>query len=79
MPPASRPRAYRIFCTNGTAPVPVPEGRSDHPVRKIEQESPNILDLILGHEIDLVIDIPAQGAERSHDALLSAETPSRPA
>ena len=40
------------------------------PVRKIEQESPNILDLILGHEIDLVIDIPAQGAERSHDGFI---------
>ena len=40
------------------------------PVRKIEQESPNLLDLILGHEIDLVIDIPAQGAERSHDGFI---------
>ena len=28
------------------------------------------MDLILGHEIDLVIDIPAQGAERSHDGFI---------
>ena len=39
-------------------------------MRKLEQESPNILDLILGHEIDLVIDIPQQGAERSHDGFV---------
>ena len=40
------------------------------PVRKIEQESPNLLDLILGHKIDLVIDIPAQGAEHSRDGFV---------
>ena len=40
------------------------------PVRKIEQESPNLLDLILGHKIDLVIDIPAQGAEHSKDGFV---------
>ncbi len=40
------------------------------PVPKLEQEAPNILDLILGHKIDLVIDIPQQGAERSHDGFV---------
>ena len=60
-------QGYRIFCTNGTARYLYQKGVVTIPVRKIEQESPNILDLILGHEIDLVIDIPAQGAERSHD------------
>ena len=29
-----------------------------------------LLDLILGHQIDLVIDIPSQGAERSHDGFI---------
>ena len=69
---ASRFRAlgYRIFCTNGTARYFYEHGLVTIPVRKIEQESPNILDLILGHEIDLVIDIPAQGAERSHDGFI---------
>ena len=38
--------------------------------RKVEQESPNILDLILGHEIDLVIDTPSQGVEHSHDGFV---------
>ena len=38
-------------------------------VNKIEQASPTLLDLILGHEIDLVIDIPRQG-EHSKDGFL---------
>ena len=63
-------QGYRIFCTNGTARYLYQKGVVTIPVRKIEQESPNILDLILGHEIDLVIDIPAQGAERSHDGFI---------
>lgn len=28
------------------------------------------MDLLLGHEIDLIIDIPQQGAERSHDGFV---------
>ena len=36
-------------------------------VNKIEQNTPNLLDLILGHKIDLVIDTPPQGAEHSKD------------
>ncbi len=63
-------QGYRIFCTNGTARHLYQHGVVTIPVRKIEQESPNILDLILGHEIDLVIDIPAEGAERSRDGFL---------
>ena len=31
---------------------------------------PNVLDLVLGHQIDLIIDIPAQGAERSRDGFI---------
>ena len=63
-------QGYRIFCTNGTARYLYQHGVVTIPMRKIEQESPNILDLILGHEIDLVIDIPAEGAERSRDGFL---------
>ena len=63
-------QGYRIFCTAGTARYFNEHGVKVIPVRKIEQESPNLLDLILGHEIDLVIDIPAQGAERSHDGFI---------
>ena len=61
---------YCIFATKSTAEALNAAGVKAIPVRKIEQESPNLLDLILGHEIDLVIDIPAQGAEHSRDGFV---------
>lgn len=61
---------YRIFATRGTADALKAGGVKAITVRKIEQESPNLLDLILGHEIDLVIDTPAQGAEHSRDGFI---------
>ncbi len=61
---------YKIFATKGTAKVLNQNGVKALKVNKIEQESPNLLDLILGHEIDLVIDIPQQGARRSHDGFI---------
>ena len=61
---------YRIFATAGTAASLAAGGVKAIPVRKIEQESPNLMDLILGHEIDLVIDIPAQGADHSRDGFV---------
>ncbi len=61
---------YHIFATSGTARALNEAGVKATPVRKIEQESPNLLDLILGHKIDLVIDIPAQGAEHSKDGFV---------
>ena len=61
---------YRIFATKSTSEALNAAGVKAIPVRKIEQESPNLLDLILGHEIDLVIDIPAQGAEHSRDGFV---------
>ncbi len=61
---------YRIFATRGTAGALNNAGVKAIRVRKIEQESPNILDLVLGHKIDLIIDIPHQGAERSHDGFI---------
>ena len=61
---------YKIFATRGTAKFLNENGVKALTVRKLEQESPNIMDLILGHEIDLVIDIPQQGAERSHDGFV---------
>lgn len=61
---------YHIFATSGTARALNETGVKATAVRKIEQESPNLLDLILGHKIDLVIDIPAQGAEHSRDGFV---------
>ena len=61
---------YRIFATRGTSKALNDHGIKALTVQKLEQESPNILDLILGHEIDLIIDIPHQGADRSREGFI---------
>ncbi len=61
---------YKIFSTRGTAKVLNENGVKALAVNKIEQESPNLLDLILGHQIDLVIDTPPQGADHSRDGFI---------
>ena len=43
-------------------------------VNKINQESPTVMDLILGHKIDLVIDTPTQGRDKSRDGFLIRRT-----
>ncbi|WP_024296489.1 carbamoyl-phosphate synthase large subunit [Lacrimispora indolis] len=63
-------QGYKIFSTSGTARALKDHGIKALMVRKLEQESPNLLDLILGHEIDLVIDTPTQGADRSRDGFV---------
>lgn len=61
---------YTIYSTSGTAKFLNERGINAIYVRKLEEEGPNILDLILSHEIDLVIDIPKQGAVRSKDGFI---------
>ena len=65
---------YRIFATRNTAKVLQEHGVNAVRTNKIEQPSPNLLDLILGHEIDLVIDTPSQGIEHSKDGFLIRRT-----
>ena len=65
-----RALGYRIFATRGTADYLNEHGVKAIAIKKIEQESPNLMDLILGHQIDLVIDTPPQGADRSRDGFL---------
>ena len=61
---------YNIYATKGTARALMEADVQVRMTRKLEQESPNILDLILGHQIDLVIDTPSQGVEHSHDGFV---------
>ena len=61
---------YKIYATRNTAKALNAGGVHAIRIRKVEQESPNILDLILGHEIDLVIDTPSQGVEHSRDGFI---------
>ncbi|MCI5937545.1 MAG: carbamoyl-phosphate synthase large subunit [Eubacterium sp.] len=64
---------YEIYSTRGTAKYLAEAGVEVIGVNKIEQEAPTLMDLLLGHEIDLVIDIPKQG-EHSHDGFLIRRT-----
>ena len=61
---------YRIFATRSTAKVLREHGVDAKRINKIESESPNLMDLILGHEIDLVIDTPSPGVGHSKDGFL---------
>ena len=61
---------YKIYATRGTARVLQENGVPAIRTNKIEQASPNLMDLILGHKIDLVIDTPPQGADRSRDGFV---------
>ena len=61
---------YKIYATRSTAKVLNENGVKAIKINKLEQESPNLLDLILEHDIDLVIDTPNQGAAKSHDGFV---------
>ena len=63
-------QGYRIFATRGTANVLTENGIKVTRTNKLEQPSPNLMDLILGHKIDLVIDTPSQGVEHSKDGFV---------
>ena len=61
---------YKIYATRSTAKVLQEHGVNAIRTNKIEQASPNLMDLILGHKIDLVIDIPEQGIEHAKDGFV---------
>ncbi len=61
---------YKIYATKGTARALAGAGVEAEEVNKLEEGSPNLLDLILGHRIDLVIDTPQQGEKHSKDGFL---------
>ncbi len=61
---------YKIYATRSTAKYLQGHGVEARRINKISQESPNVMDLILGHKIDLVIDTPTQGRDKSRDGFL---------
>ena len=62
---------YKIYATRSTAKYLQEHGVNALRVNKITQESPNVMDLILGHKIDLVIDTPTQGnGDKTRDGFL---------
>lgn len=65
---------YIIYATRSTAAALKEAGIKARQVNKINQESPTVMDLILGHRIDLVIDTPTQGRDKSRDGFLIRRT-----
>ena len=65
---------YTIYATRSTAAALNDAGVKARRVNKISQESPTVMDLILGHKIDLVIDTPTQGRDKSRDGFLIRRT-----
>ena len=65
---------YTIYATRSTANALKEAGVSARKVNKIHQESPTVMDLLLGHKIDLVIDTPTQGRDKSRDGFLIRRT-----
>ena len=61
---------YRIYATRGTANTLKEHGVKVIRTNKLEQPAPNLMDLILGHKIDVVIDIPSQGVEHQKDGFV---------
>ena len=61
---------YRIYATLGTAKVLKENGIKVIRTNKLEQPAPNLMDLILGHKIDVVIDTPPQGIEHQKDGFI---------
>ena len=65
---------YIVYATRSTANALKDAGVKARQVNKINQESPTVMDLLLGHKIDLVIDTPTQGRDKSRDGFLIRRT-----
>ena len=65
---------YIIYATRSTAETLNENGVKARKINRINQESPTVIDLILGHKIDLVIDTPTQGRDKSRDGFLIRRT-----
>lgn len=65
---------YEIYATRSTANVLRENGVDAIKVNKIQQEAPTVMDLLLEHKIDIVIDTPTQGRDKSRDGFLIRRT-----
>ena len=64
---------YEIFATRNTARVLNDHGVLAIPVNRINEEAPTLMDLLLEHQIDLVIDTPTYG-DKLKDGFLIRRT-----
>jgi len=65
---------YEIYATRSTADHLRKNGVDAIKVNKIHQEAPTVMDLLLEHKIDIVIDTPTQGRDKSRDGFLIRRT-----
>jgi carbamoyl-phosphate synthase large subunit len=65
---------YKIYATRSTSKVLQENGVNALRINKISQESPTVMDLLLGHKIDLVIDTPTQGRDKTRDGFIIRRT-----
>ena len=61
---------YEIYATRSTAKVLQENGVDAIKVNKLNQESPTVIDLLLEHKIDVVVDTPTQGRDKTRDGFL---------
>ena len=61
---------YEVYATRSTAKVLQENGVDAIRVNKLHQESPTVIDLLLEHKIDIVVDTPTQGRDKSRDGFL---------
>ena len=65
---------YEVYATRSTADVLRQNGVDAIKVNKIHQEAPTVMDLLLEHKIDIVIDTPTQGRDKNRDGFLIRRT-----
>ena len=65
---------YEVYATRSTADVLRQNGVDAIKVNKIHQEAPTVMDLLLEHKIDIVIDTPTQGRHNNRDGFLIRRT-----
>ena len=65
---------YEIYATRSTAEILRENGVDAIKVNKIHQEAPTVMDLLLEHKIDIVIDTPTQGRDKNRDGFLIRRT-----
>ena len=65
---------YEVYATRSTAKVLKERGVNAIKVNKLNQESPTVIDLLLEHKIDVVVDTPTQGRDKNRDGFLIRRT-----
>jgi carbamoyl-phosphate synthase large subunit len=61
---------YKFIATTGTAELLRSAGIEVEEIRKIDEEEPNILDIVKNREVDLVVNTPTKGNDSKRDGFL---------